>query len=239
MNVALILAAGVDARFQMDIPKQFVNVNNRPIIVYTLEIFQQHPDIDEIVVCCLDGWQELVRVYGKQFNISKLKKIIQGGKNAQESTYYGLEVLKDRCGSGDIVVVHDAIRPNVSEEIITASIQTCRKNDMGVAATYIMDNIMHSNDERQGYESIDRSKIMKVQTPQAFDYQYIWDMHNKALEKKCVGAWDNSSMLTSLGQMVYFSKGSDLNLKINTTEDVEMFKALYRIKHPEENVEKK
>ena len=188
MNVALILAAGVDARFQMDIPKQFVNVNNRPIIVYTLEIFQQHPDIDEIVVCCLDGWQELVRVYGKQFNISKMKMIIQGGKNAQESTYHGLEVLKDRLGSGDIVVVHDAIRPNVSEEIITASIQTCRKHDMGVAATYIMDNIMHSNNGREGYESIDRNRIMKVQTPQAFDYQYIWDMHNRALAEKRLGA---------------------------------------------------
>ena len=239
MNVALILAAGVDARFQMDIPKQFVNVNNRPIIVYTLEIFQQHPDIDEIVVCCLDGWQELVRVYGKQFNISKLKNIIQGGKNAQESTYHGLEALKDRMGSGDIVVVHDAIRPNVSEEIITSSILTCRKQNMGVAATYIMDNIIHSKNGKEGYESINRNQIMKVQTPQAFDYQYIWDMHKKALAEKSLGAWDNSSMLTSMGEKVYFSEGSDLNLKINTTEDVEMFKALYRMKHPEENVERK
>ena len=237
MNIALILAGGTDARFKMDIPKQFVNVNNRPIIVYTLEIFQKHPDIDEIVVTCLDGWNEMVRVYGKQFNITKLKEIIPGGKDAQESTYHGLNAMKDRMGQGDIVVVHDAIRPMVSEEIVTKSIQVCRKKGMGVAATYIMDNIMHSWDGQEGYKSINRAEIMKVQTPQAFDFKLLLDTHNRAIEEGCMGAWDNSSMLTRLGEKVYFSEGSDLNLKINTTEDVEMFKALYRLKHPEDNSE--
>lgn len=239
MNTALILAGGVDARFQMDIPKQFVNVNNRPIIVYTLEIFQKHPDIDEIIVTCLDGWQEMVRVYAKQFNITKLTAIIKGGKDAQESTFHGLTELRQKMGKGDIVVVHDAIRPMVSEEIITKSIQMCRKKGMGVAATYIMDTIMHSGNGSEGYQSINRYEIMKVQTPQAFDFELIWKLHNRAIDEKCLGAWDNSSMITNLGEKVYFSEGSDLNMKINTTEDVEMFKALYRMKHPEEKIESK
>lgn len=238
MNVALILAGGTDARFQMNIPKQFVNVNNRPIIVYTLEKFQKHPDIDEIVVCCLDGWLELVRVYGKQFNISKLTEIIPGGKDAQESTYKGLVAIKERMEHGDIVVVHDAIRPAVSEELITQSIRTCRKKGMGIAATTIMDNIVHSENGKEGYRSIRRDEIMKVQTPQAFEFEYIWGIHNRAIAEKRLGAWDNSSLLTGLGEKVYFSEGSDLNLKINTTEDVEMFKALYRMEHPEEKTEK-
>ena len=238
MNVALILAGGTDARFKMDIPKQFVNVNNRPIIVYTMEIFQKHPDIDEIIVSCLDGWQEMVRVYGKQFNITKLKEIVPGGKDAQESTYRGLNVLKDRMGQGDIVVIHDAIRPMASEGIITRSIQMCRKKGMGVAATNVMDNIMHSGDGEEGYQSIARDKIMKVQTPQAFDFELIWKLHEKALAQGSIGAWDNSSMVTNLGEKVFFSRGSDLNMKINTTEDVEMFRALYRMKHPEENMER-
>lgn len=237
MNVALILAGGTDARFKMEIPKQFVNVNNRPLIVYTMEIFQKHPDIDEIVVICLEGWQEMVRAYGKQFNITKLREVVTGGKDAQESTYHGLNVLKERIGQGDIVVIHDAIRPMVSEEIITGSIKMCRKKGMGVAATYIMDTIMHAENEREGYQSINRYDIMKVQTPQAFDFEIIWNLHNKAIEENCMGAWDNSSMVTKLGQKVYFSEGSDLNLKINTMEDVEMFKALYRMKHPEESAE--
>lgn len=234
MNVALILAGGTDPRFRMDVPKQFVNVNNRPLIVYTLETFQKHPDIDEIVVTCLDGWQEMVRVYAKQFSITKLKKILPGGRDAQESTYHGLEYLKKKMEKGDIVVVHDAIRPMVSEELISKSMQMCRKKGMGVAATYIMDTIMHSTNEKEGYKSINRYEIMKVQTPQAFDFALIWDLHNRAIEEGKLGAWDNSSMITNLGEKVYFSEGSDLNLKINATEDVEMFKALYRMYHLEE-----
>jgi len=236
MNVALVLAGGTDKRFKMDIPKQFVNVNNRPIIVYTLEKYQKHPDIDEIIVTCLDGWQEMVRAYAKQFNITKLREIIPGGKDAQESTYRGLQLLKDRMGQGDIVVVHDSIRPMVSEKIITDSIQMCRKKGMGVAATFIMDTIMHSWDGKEGYKSINRYEIMRVQTPQAFDFKLLLDLHTKAIERECLGAWDNSSMLTNLGEKVFFSEGSDLNLKINTTEDVEMFRALYRMEHPEEKV---
>lgn len=229
MVTALILAGGVDGRFKMEIPKQFVNVNNRPLIMYTLEKFQSHPEIDEIIVICLEGWQEIVRAYAKQFNITKLKEILSGGKDAQESTYRGLEYLKEHMGAGDIVVVHDAIRPMVSEEIITKSIRMCSRCKMGVAATYIMDTIMHSQNGTEGYRSINRYEIMKVQTPQAFDFSYIWDMHNKAIREGKTGAWDNSSMLSNLGEKVIFSEGSDLNLKINTTEDVTMFKALYKM----------
>lgn len=239
MNTALILAGGVDSRFKMDIPKQFVNVNNRPVIVYTLEIFQNHPDIDEIIVICLDGWQEMVRVYGKQFNISKLTGIISGGKDAQESTYKGLQYLKNKMDQGDIVVIHDAIRPLVSKEIISKSIKMCQKKGMGVAATYIMDTIMHSENGKEGNQSINRYQIMKVQTPQAFDYKLIVELHERAIREKCMGAWDNSSMITNLGEKVYFSEGSDLNMKINTVEDVEMFKALYKMKNLDEQTDSK
>ena len=234
MNVALILAGGTDSRFKMNIPKQFVNVNNRPVIVYTLEIFQRHPEIDEIIVTCLDGWQEMVRVYGKQFNITKLKAILPGGRNAQESTYHGLDYLKEKMGQGDIVIIHDAIRPMVSEEIISRSMQMCRKKGNGVAATYIMDSIMHSKNGLEGNKTINRYEIMKVQTPQSFDFKAIWNLHKKAINEHKLGAWDNSTLLSNLGETVYFSEGSDLNLKINTTEDIEMFKALYQMEHPEE-----
>lgn len=100
------------------------------------------------------------------------------------------------------------------------------------------DTIMHSGNGKEGYQSINRYDIMKVQTPQAFDFKLIWDKHQKAIDLGSLGAWDNSSMLTQIGEKVYFSEGSDLNLKINTIEDVEMFRALYRMKHPEEGVEK-
>lgn len=233
MNTAILLAGGVDGRFSLEIPKQFVNVNNRPIIVYTMEIFQRHPDIDEIIVVCLEGWQEMVRVYAKQFNITKLKTVLPGGKNAQESTYRGLSYLRDYMGKGDVVIVHDSIRPMVPQEIITDSIYTCRKKGMGIAATFVMDAIIHSQNGVDGDRYINRDELKKVQTPQAFDFERLWKIHNKAIETGCCGSWDNSSLLTKMGEKVYFSKGSDLNLKINTMEDVEMFRALYRMYHPE------
>lgn len=233
MNAVLILAGGVDHRFKMEVPKQFVNVFNRPIIAYTMEIFQNHPEIDEILVSCLDGWQEMVKAYGKQFNITKLSTIIKGGADAQASTYNGLKYLKDKFDRGDIVIVHDAIRPMVNNEIISRSIQMCKKKGMGVSAVYTMDTIVRSSDGREGRESISRYEIMRVQTPQAYDFEYLWSLHNQALKKNCVGAWDNSMMITKMGETVYFSEGSELNLKINTVEDVEMFKALYRMKQDE------
>ncbi len=231
MNTALILAAGTDARFEMDVPKQFVNVNNRPMIVYTLERFQEHPDIDEIVVVCLDGWQEMVRAYGKQFGITKLKAILPGGKNAQQSTYHGLDYMMQQMDmkQGDIVVIHDAIRPMVSKDLISKSIQKCIKSGMGVAAIHVMDAIMRSEDGKSGFENIERNEIMKIQTPQAFDFKYIWDMHNQAIAQGKTGFWDNTGMLTSLGERIYFSEGSDFNMKVNTTEGVAMFKALYKM----------
>ena len=236
MNTALILAAGTDARFEMDVPKQFVNVNNRPMIVYTLERFQEHPDIDEIVVVCLDGWQEMVRAYGKQFGIAKLKAILPGGKNAQQSTYHGLDYMVRQMDmkQGDIVVIHDAIRPMVSRELISKSIQKCIKSGMGVAAIHVMDAIMRTDDGKSGFENIDRNEIMKIQTPQAFDFKYIWDMHNQAIAQGKTGFWDNTGMLTSLGEKIYFSEGSDFNMKVNTTEGVAMFKALYKMAQAKE-----
>lgn len=231
MNSALILSAGTDARFEMNVPKQFVNVNNRPIIVYTMERFQEHPDIDEIVVICLDGWQEMVKAYAKQFHITKLNAVLAGGENAQQSTYYGLRYMQEQrgMGQGDIVVIHDAIRPMVSEDLITKSIGMCRKCKMGVAAVRIMDAVIHTQNGKSGFKSIDRNEIMKIQTPQAFDFEYLWQMHNRAISESKTGFWDNTGMLTGLQEEVYFSEGSDLNMKVNTAEDVAMFKALYKM----------
>lgn len=231
MNSALILSAGTDNSFEMNVPKQFVNVNNRPIIVYTMERFQQHSEIDEIIVICLDGWQEMVKAYAKQFHITKLKAVLAGGGNAQQSAYYGLQYMQEQCGmgQGDIVVIHDAIRPMVSEELITKSMRMCRKRKMGVAAVRMMDAIIYTKNGISGSKSINRNEIVKIQTPQAFDFEYLWQMHCRAIREGKIGFWDNTGMLTSLGEEIYFSEGSGLNMKVNTAEDVAMFKALYKM----------
>ncbi len=230
MNIALILAGGTDPRFQMSVPKQFVNVFNRPIIVYTLEAFQCHKDIDAIMVSCLSGWQEMVYAYAKQFNIDKLKWVVPGGNDGQASARSGILALKDECRADDIIILHDSIRPFVTEKIITDSIKVCRIHGMGVSAVRTMDTIMKTNDGLIGTESISRYSIVRIQTPQAYRMDRLLDIHRKAIDAGIVGEVDTNSVVSKLGEPVYFSQGSDLNMKINTVEDVEMFKALYRMR---------
>lgn len=230
MNIALILAGGVDPRFQMAIPKQFVIVDNRPIIVYTLQVFQEHPEIDKIIVSCLHGWKEMVQAYAKQFDITKLVEIVEGGEDAQESVRKGLQWIKDNGKYDDKVVIHDAIRPLVTAALITDSIKCCREHGMGVAAVRSMDTIMLTEDGVNGQENISRDSIRRIQTPQTYRLGYLDKMHEKAIEQGITKCVDNNSMLAKLGETIYFSKGSDFNIKINQVEDVEMFKALYRMK---------
>lgn len=119
-NIVLIIAGGVGARMGQDIPKQFINVYDKPVIVYTLEAFQKHPSIDAIEVVCLDGWHDVLWAYAKQFGIAKLENIVSGGKNGQDSIRNGLyDIASRHNGSDDIVLVHDAIRPMVSNDIIS------------------------------------------------------------------------------------------------------------------------
>lgn len=229
MNIALILAGGRDPDFQMSVPKQFVNVFNRPIIVYTLEAFQRHRDIDAIMVACLNGWQEMVNSYAKQFNIDKLKWVISGGNDGQASARLGILTLQDFCQADDLIILHDSIRPFVSEEIITDSIKVCKTHGMGVAAVRTMDTIMKTADGKVGTESISRYSVIRIQTPQTYRMDRLLDIHQKAVKAGIVGQVDTNSVVSKLGEPVWFSKGSELNMKINTVEDVEMFKALYKM----------
>lgn len=231
MNIALLLAAGTDPTFKMNIPKQFVNVYNRPIIIYTMEIFQNHPEIDTIMVACLNGWENMVGAYAKQFDISKLRWIIQGGRSGQETSKLAVDKLMESCSEEDVIVIHDAIRPMVSDEIISDSISTCKRKGMGVAAVTSMDNVMMTNDGATGKRSISRYAFRRIQTPQSYFLGELQKAHMEALKKGITGENDTNNMISKLGRDVSLSKGSDLNIKINTVEDVAMFKALYAMKN--------
>ena len=182
------------------------------------------------MVACLDGWQEMVNAYAKQFNIDNLKWVVKGGNDGQASARIGILALKEVCQNDDVIVLHDSIRPFVSEDIITDSIRVCRLHGMGVAAVRTMDTIMRTSDGVTGTESISRYSIVRIQTPQAYRMDRLFEIHQKAVEAGIVGEVDTNSVASKLGEPVHFSKGSDLNLKINTVEDVEMFKALYRMR---------
>lgn len=233
MNIALIMAGGVGGRTNQDIPKQFLNVYDKPIIIYTLEAFQNHPDVDAIIVSCLTGWDEILSAYSKQFNITKLKWVVKGGDTGQESARNGVSALKDICQPDDIVIIHDSIRPMVSADIISDCIVKCRTHGTGLAAMRCQETVIRTKDGLKGDKSIDRWEIMRVQTPQAYRYDKLLWVHEEAIKRGITDAVYTNTLMVDLGETVHFSLGSDKNLKITTLEDLDMFKALYKTKRDE------
>lgn len=227
MNIAVILAGGSGKRTEQDVPKQFINVYDKPIIVYTLEAFQKHPGIDGIIVSCLEGWEEILKAYAREYGISKLKWVINGGEDGQASTRKALYELRGVCQSEDVVLIHDAVRPFVSSEIISDCIATCQRYGNGLSAIrFQAETIVRSRDGVSGDEIIDRRDIMRVMTPQAYHYGKAVRAQEEA-EKRGVTAVYINVLMAELGERLYFSRGSAKNIKLTTMEDIEIFKALY------------
>ncbi len=211
---------------KQSIPKQFLNVNDRPIIVYTMEAFQRHPDINSIAVVCIDGWQEILIAYARQFNITKLKWIINGGENGQSSIRNGVYELEKHCNMDDIILVHDAIRPMLSQDIISHCITVCRAYGSAIATIPCAEAILKKETEECAAVTIPRETLVRTQTPQAFTLKKLSWAHREALERGITDSIASCTMMIELGQPVYFSTGSEKNIKITTTDDLEIFKAL-------------
>ncbi|MEF9940849.1 MAG: IspD/TarI family cytidylyltransferase [Lachnospiraceae bacterium] len=230
MNIALIIAGGNGQRMNQEIPKQFINIDNRPVIIYTLEAFQKHPSIDVIEVVCLEGWTEIVRAYAKQFNITKLHHVVIGGKNGQESIRNGLLALQQEFSEEDVVLVHDAIRPMVSEEIISDCIQKCKAYGTAIAAVPCNTAMLVTEDREYTTAYYDRDKLMSTQTPQAFFLGKLIKAHEEALKRGITNAVASCTMMLELGETLHFSIGSEKNIKLTTTGDLEIFRALLAVR---------
>lgn len=226
-NIALIIAGGVGSRMNQDIPKQFIHVYDKPVIVYTLEAFQNHPNIDAIEVVCLDGWHDILEAYAKQFGITKLENIVSGGINGQNSIRNGLFDIATRYSDDeDIVLIHDAIRPMVSADIISDNIQTCRKYGNAITVVPCTAAMLKTVDEISSTGQIPRNNLKVTQTPQAFFIGDIVDAHKEALDKGITNSVASCTMYIELGRKLYMSTGSEKNIKLTTVEDIEIFKAL-------------
>lgn len=229
MNVALILAGGHGSRTAQDIPKQFMNVYEKPLIIYTLENFEKHPDIDEIAVVCIDGWHEVLRAYARQYGITKLKWIVSGGGDGQESTRNGIEALREVCDEKDVILVHDAVRPFLPAEVITDAIVKCRQKESGLSAVRCQETIVRTEDGISGQEGIARTEIMRVQTPQAYLYGKALWAYEEAERRGIKGEVYINTLMLRLGEKLYFSYGSEKNIKVTTVDDLELFKALLKM----------
>jgi len=227
MNVAIIIAGGAGSRMGQDIPKQFINVHDKPVLIYTLEGFQRHPQIDAIEVVCIDGWHDVLRAYSKQFNINKLKWIISGGSTGQESIRNGVYNLEGVCGEDDIVVIHDGIRPMVDETVLTDVLVKCRQYGNAVTSTPYNDQIFVVDDEISTVKYIPRETLRKVTTPQAYHFGELIRAYREAFEKNIGigGSSYTNTMMVELGKRLYFAAGSEKNIKLTTKDDLETFKA--------------
>lgn len=233
VNIALIIAGGSGNRMHQDIPKQFLTVNEKPVIVYTLEAFEKHPEIDAIAVVCIEGWEQVLRAYAKQFNISKLEYVILGGINGQDSIRNGVYELERHYSTDDIVLIHDAIRPMVSAEIISDNIRVAREFGNAITVIPCAEAMIQTEDGIISSGSYPRDRLKRTQTPQAFHLGQICDLHRRALQKGITNSVASCTLMIEMGEQVYFSAGSEKNIKLTTVEDIDIFKALLAAKRSE------
>ena len=231
MNIALIIAGGVGARMNQDIPKQFINVYDKPVIVYTMEAFQQHPNIDAIEVVCLDGWHDILKAYAKQFGISKLENVVSGGKNGQDSIRNGIFDIQSRhSAADDIVLIHDAIRPMLSQEIISDNIRVCREKGNAITVIPCTAAMLKTMDGVSSDSQVPRDNLKITQTPQTFFVNEICAVHKEALDKGITNSVASCTLYIEMGRELFLAVGSEKNLKLTTAEDIEIFKALLNAK---------
>lgn len=228
MNIAIIIAGGSGSRMGQSIPKQFITIHDKPILIYTLEGFQRHPMIDAIEVVCIEGWQEVVWAYAQQFNIDKLKWIVTGGSSGQESIRNGVFNLEGKCADDDIVIIHDGIRPLVEDFVLTDVIDVARQKGNGVTSMPYNEQIfiINESDPSTTRQYIPRETLRRVATPQAYRFSKLDWAYHEAFEKE-IGIYGSSytnTMMVELGEILHFAAGSDKNIKLTTKDDLELFK---------------
>lgn len=226
MNVAIIIAGGSGRRMGMEIPKQFIQVYDKPVLVYTLEGFEKNPQVDAIGVVCIDGWQKTVWAYAGKFGISKLKWIVTGGETAQESIRNGVFHLEKICQDDDIVIIHDGVRPLVEQSVLSDVISKCEQYGNAVSSMPYYEQIFLTDDERSTVRYIPRETLRRVSTPQAYRFGKLDRAYHEAFEKKIgiYGSAYTNTMMVDLGERLYFAAGSDMNIKLTTKESLDVFK---------------
>lgn len=229
MNVAIIIAGGVGSRMGQEIPKQFINVGEKPVIVYTLEAFQEHPLVDAIEVVCLAGWEQVLRAYARQYKIDKLKWVVKGGASGQESIRNGVYNFEGVLAEDDICIVHDGVRPMLDPEVITDVVRVAKERGNAVTSMPYNEQIflVDKKDSATTTQYIPREALRRVSTPQAYRFGLLDSKYHEAFEKGVGidGSNYTNTMMVQLGVRLNFAVGSDRNIKLTTPENLEFFRA--------------
>lgn len=231
MNIALVFAGGTGQRMKTTAcPKQFLKLYGKPIIIHTLEVFQSHPEIDAIVVPCVEGWHDRLWKMAEQYGITKLQKVVSGGKTSQESKLSALHAIADMCKADDIVMMHDAVRPLITHKMIDDSLECVRKNGNAIMVDPFIETGITSENGLNVDSTIERRKLYIAKAPQTFRYADVLEAHEAAQNMPEATTIDTCTIMTAMGKQLYMVQCDHSNIKITTPEDYYIFKAIYDLR---------
>lgn len=224
--VAIILAGGKSEKTHQNIPNQFINVQGKPLIVYSMDAYQSHPSIDDIYVVCLRGWENIVQAYAEQYGITKLKRLIPAGNSGVESLKNAIEYISDKYDSEDIIFIQESTRPLVNMETISTLLHACNEKSSATICRTMNEYIQFSTKGGE-VRYIDRNEIISIQSPEAHRLSILKDVFDKApelqhhLSESCC-----TMLLYNLGYNINFVEGNVNNIKIAHDEDIATFSAM-------------
>jgi 2-C-methyl-D-erythritol 4-phosphate cytidylyltransferase len=221
-TIAVIPAGGKGIRSGTAAPKQYLKFNDKELIVYTLEIFQQNELIDEIIISVERDYFNILNDVKEKYNLSRISKVVEGGDTRQDSVYNALKSLTDTADN-DLVAVHDAARPLLTQEVLTNAVKTAKQKGNALVCIKAKDTLIKGNEVVESY--LDRDEVYYVQTPQIFPYSVLMKAMKNAYENNFIGT-DESMLVRQIGEKVNIVEGSVYNFKVTTADDIEMFERL-------------
>ncbi len=228
MNIGVIFAGGIGQRMKTTKrPKQFLEMHGKPIIIYTLEIFEQHPEIDAVVVACVQDWIPYLEELLVRFHITKVKKVVPGGDTGQMSIYNGLAAAKEVAGDEkSVVLIHDGVRPLINADVITNNIQSVKEHGSAITSAVVKETIMVVKDDNSIDYVPDRSHSRVAKAPQSFWLEDILSVHQRAQQEGIFDFIDSCTMMKHYGHNLYLIDGPYENIKITTPDDFYTMRAL-------------
>ncbi|HFV0227868.1 TPA: 2-C-methyl-D-erythritol 4-phosphate cytidylyltransferase [Streptococcus agalactiae] len=235
MNIGVIFAGGVGRRMNTKgKPKQFLEVHGKPIIVYTIDIFQNTEAIDAVVVVCVSDWLDYMNNLVERFNLTKVKAVVAGGETGQMSIFKGLEAAEQLATDDAVVLIHDGVRPLINEEVINANIQSVKETGSAVTSVRAKETVVLVNDSSKISEVVDRTRSFIAKAPQSFYLSDILSVERDAISKGITDAIDSSTLMGMYNRELTIVEGPYENIKITTPDDFYMFKALYDARENEQ-----
>lgn len=227
MATALIFAGGTGKRMNTrSKPKQFLELHGKPIIIYTLEHFEYHEEIERIVVVCITDWITELKGLLRRYGITKVEQIIPGGETGHDSIYYGLAAMKDTCEDDEIVLIHDGVRPLINEELITRNIEAVKKYGTAITVEAARESVVRCIDGKNVSEVPPRGEMYTAKAPQSFRYRQILNLYERA-QREGIRSIDSSHLCSICHVPMHVVESTKNNLKITEPADYYMYRALY------------